>query len=90
MKYFLQFEGREKLLLKVIVVMQIIIIIFLFWLCIRPNYLYIGDEQLKEALIWLENESNLEEHPQIEKVKVEEQLDCVERKGKNRRIKCQL
>lgn len=72
MKYFLQFEGREKLLLKVIVVMQIIIIILLAWVCMRPNYLYIGDEQLKETLIWLENELNLEERPQIEKVKAEE------------------
>lgn len=70
MKYFIQFEGKEKLLLKVIFILQLIIITSIFWLCARPNYLYIGDEQLKEALIWLENELSSEEPPQIEKVKV--------------------
>lgn len=64
MKYFLQFEGKERLLLKAIFVAQIIIIILLFKIAFRPIELYINNKQLKEILIWqaYELDSNVEEN----------------------------
>ncbi len=52
MKYFVQFEGKEKLLIKCIFVAQIIIILLLCKIVFRPIDLYIDDAQLKELYSW--------------------------------------
>lgn len=74
MKYFLQFEGREKLLLKCIFVAQIAIIGLLICFCLRPNYLYIDDEQLKELYSWRANQNSEELRP-TEKAKAAKSSD---------------
>lgn len=73
MKYFLQLEGRERLLIKCVFVLQVIIIGLVLWNCARPNYLYIDTEQLKEIYSW--QKQNSEEHRQKKTAKAEESLD---------------
>lgn len=58
MKYFIQFEGKEKLLIKCIFIAQVIIILLLCKLVFRPIDLYISDEQLKELYSWQRQDLN--------------------------------
>lgn len=62
MKYFVQFEGREKLLIRCILLAQIIIILLLCKVVFRPIDLYIGDEQLKEIYSWEKRDLNEKEN----------------------------
>ena len=71
MKYFIQFEGKEKLLVKCIFIAQIIIIILLIKIAFRPIELYIDDMQLREIYSWQKQDSKEEESA----AKVEELLD---------------
>lgn len=58
MKYFIQFEGKEKLLVKCIFVAQLIIILLLCKIAFRPIDLYIDDAQLKELYSWQRQDSS--------------------------------
>jgi len=62
MKYFIQFEGKEKLLIKCIFIAQLIIILLLCKIVFRPIDLYIGDEQLKEFYSWQKQDSGEKEN----------------------------
>ena len=71
MKYFIQFEGKEKLLVKCIFIAQIIITILLIKIAFRPIELYIDDIQLREIYSWQKQDSEEEESA----ARVEELLD---------------
>lgn len=71
MKYYVQFEGKEKLLIKCIFIAQLIIILLLCKIVFRPIDLYIGDEQLKEFYSWQKLDLSEEENV----AKVEKSLD---------------
>lgn len=64
MKYLIQFEGKEKLLIKCIFFAQIVIILLLFKIAFRPIELYIDDEQLKEIYSW-QKQNLLEEESMV-------------------------
>lgn len=68
MKYFIQFEGKEKLLIKCIFIAQVIITILLIKMVFRPIELYINNEQSKEIAVWLANELNSNDAENVEKV----------------------
>ncbi len=61
MKYFVQFEGKEKLWVKFIIIVQIVITLLLVKIAFRPVELYIDDKQLKEIVVWLAKEQDSSE-----------------------------
>lgn len=71
MKYFIQFEGKEKALVKCIIIAQVIIIILLIKIAFRPIELYIDNIQLREICSWQKQDSKEEENV----AKAEELLD---------------
>ena len=54
MKYFLKFEGQEKLLIKFILVSQVIVIVLLIMVAMDVPDLHLSDNQL-EALCQVSN-----------------------------------
>lgn len=50
MKYFIQFEGKEKVWVKLIIILQIAITILLIALLLREPYLYITDKQVNRII----------------------------------------